>query len=302
MSYLQTVAPNLAATDLAGACLRFVQRVFHNLNPDYHRSAWIAWQHAIHKSYDRNFPDDVAVPVFFSHWGTYDDGRGQYGPDPARPYWGNWGHVVSRVPGKGYLSSPTYGEGSQWFPSIEAVERAFNAEFAGWALDVGGLNVAWPATPPATTTEPEPEPEPEWEDTVKTFAGRSDRTKPQIIGDKETPVTFLDSHGESKWGDRTLMRGPGTVVSSYITVTLEGSPGTRIALRLVRETGEGENVYEYKPARAVIDSYGRAVVMLGLATELRTGQLVRLKAQAQKGQKVTVVGFTWDGTSRPGEA
>lgn len=155
MAYEQWVVPNTSASDVTGACLRFTQRVFRNQNPHYYRSAWIAWQKAIHKSYERNIPDDAAVPVYFSHWGRYDDGNGQYGDNPNDPLWGNWGHVVVWIPGRGYLSSPTRGEGRAWFQTIEEIERAFNAKYAGWALDVGGLNVAWPKTPaPAPPPKP----------------------------------------------------------------------------------------------------------------------------------------------------
>lgn len=160
MAYEQWVVPNTNATDATGACLRFVQRVFQNQNPQYYRSAWVAWVKAVHKSYERNIPTDVAVPVYFSHWGRYNDGLGQYGDNPADPYYGNWGHVVVWVPGRGYLSSPADGYGQQWFPTIEAVERAFNARYVGWALDVGGLNTAWPRGLPYPGVTPAPAPKP----------------------------------------------------------------------------------------------------------------------------------------------
>lgn len=153
MSYEQWVVPNLNATDATGMCLRFVQRVFQNLNPYYYQSATEAWQKAVHKSYERNFPDDVSVPVYFSHWGTYG----------SPPRYADWGHVLVRVPGRGYLSSPTWGHGQQWFSTIEEVERAFNCSFRGWALDVGGLNVAWPKAPapaPIPNVKPKPIPVP----------------------------------------------------------------------------------------------------------------------------------------------
>lgn len=160
MAYEQWVVPNTNAEDKTGACLRFVQRVFRNGNRHYYRSAWIAWLKAEQKSYERNIPVDAAVPVYFSHWGRYDDGLGQYGDNPADPYYGNWGHVVAWIPGHGYLSSPASGEGRQWFQTIEEIERTFNAKFAGWALDVGGLYVAWPRGVPYPGVTPTPAPKP----------------------------------------------------------------------------------------------------------------------------------------------
>lgn len=160
MSYEQWVVPNTSAEDNTGACLRFVQRVFRNGNPHYYRSAWIAWLKAEQKSYERNIPADAAVPVYFSHWGRYNDGLGQYGDNPNDPYYGNWGHVVAWIPGHGYLSSPASGEGRQWFQTIEEIERTFNAKFVGWALDVGGLYVAWPRGVPYPGVTPAPAPTP----------------------------------------------------------------------------------------------------------------------------------------------
>ena len=295
MASMQLVAPNLSARDVTGACLRFVQRVYQNRNTYYYRSAWIAWLNAEHKSTGRAMPD-VSVPVYFKHFGTYNDGLGQYGDDPARPYYGNWGHIVSWVPGKGFLSSPATGEGQDWYTTIEAVERAFNATYAGWALDVGGLTVATTTTSSTSSTTATAGKKV----TMKSFAGRVSRTKPQVITEKEAHVTFLDKHSDSKWGDRTIARGPGLVVAANITVVFEGDPGTRIALRLIRETASGVNVYEYKLQRVTIDTYGRAVATFAVSCDLAKGQLIRVMAKAQKGKKVTVVDFRWDGVTEPG--
>lgn len=150
MAYEQWVAPNLWATDDTGMCLRFVQKVFGSQNPIYYNSAWEAWLNAEQKSYERNLPSDAAVPVYFSHYGTYGD----------PPRYGNWGHVVAWIPGRGYLSSPAGGYGQQWFSTIEEIERTFNARFVGWALDVGGLYVAWPRGVPYPGVTPVPAPIP----------------------------------------------------------------------------------------------------------------------------------------------
>lgn len=282
LSNIQLVAPNIHAEDATGMCLRFTQRVFQNKNPYYYNSAWIAWLNAVHKRYGP-LPEDIAVPVYFEHWGTYG----------SPPTYDNWGHIAVRFPGGGVLSSPASGYGQQWFPNIESVERTFNARYVGWAYDVGGLMVADVASTPAPAPAPKPVNK---GDNVKIFAGKSERKTQQQIGDKETYVTFLDDHGDSKWGDRTLMRGQATIVASFITVEMEGEPGTRVALKLIRETGAGANVYTYKTERVVIDEFGKAVAQFGLATSLSAGQLVRVKAQAQKGKRVKVTGFSWDGS------
>lgn len=142
MTNIQLVAPNTGATDGTGMCLRFTQRVYHNLNPIYYNSAWDAWVGAQAKGAGE-VPWDISVPVYFSHWGSY-----------GRPLtYANWGHVVAWIPGRGFLSSPASGYGQQWFGSISEIERTFNSRYVGWAYDVGGLLVA------RTTDSEEPEPE-----------------------------------------------------------------------------------------------------------------------------------------------
>ena len=162
MANKQLVAPNLRASDGAGWCLRFTQRVYQNRNPHFYASAWDAWLNPRHRG-SGGIPSDVSVPVYFSHWGTY---GGKYA---------NWGHIVAWVPGKGYLSSPTHGEGGQWFPNIGAVERAFNAKYVGWAYDVGGLKVAEPASKPAAKPKPTPAPKPTPKPTPAVAGGKGDK-------------------------------------------------------------------------------------------------------------------------------
>jgi hypothetical protein len=129
--WTQLVQPNVSVTDSAGMCLRFTQSVWGA--PVKYASAWDAWQATTLKhSVAENIPDNVAVVVWFSHWGSY----GQ----PLR--YDNWGHVVSWVPGRGYLSSPGRGVGQQWFATIGEVERFFNAGYVGWSEDINGLQVA----------------------------------------------------------------------------------------------------------------------------------------------------------------
>lgn len=129
--FVQLVEPNTGVEDYAGFCLRFTQSVFGA--PARYRSAWDAWKAATGKHENRLLPD-AAVPVWFSHFGSYGE----------PPTYNNWGHVVAWIPGRGFLSSPlgklgTYGQ--SWFDTIEEVERTFNAKFVGWSENINGLQV-----------------------------------------------------------------------------------------------------------------------------------------------------------------
>lgn len=129
----QLVTPNTAVTDGAGWCLRFTQSVWGA--PVRYNSAWEAWEATTLKhGTSENIPTDVAVVVWFSHYGYY----GHYD---------NWGHVVSWIPGRGYLSSPTSGVGQKWLSTIQDVERSFNSTYVGWSEDINGLRVAEITTP-----------------------------------------------------------------------------------------------------------------------------------------------------------
>ena len=125
----QLVTPNLSTQDNAGFCLRFTQTVWGA--PVRYATAWEAWEATqLKHSVTENLPTDVGVLVWLDHYGTYGGVTGQYG------------HVVSWIPGKGYLSSPTNGYGQKWLGSIEEVERAYNAVYVGWSEDINGLQVA----------------------------------------------------------------------------------------------------------------------------------------------------------------
>ena len=128
--WIQLETPNLEVSDYAGNCLRFTQTVWHA--PARFESAWDAWEATTLKHSITEPLPDVPVIVWFSHWGTY-------GNPPKNQ---NWGHVVTYVPGRGFLSSPGQGYGHQWFGSIAQVETYFNASFVGWSEDINGLQVA----------------------------------------------------------------------------------------------------------------------------------------------------------------
>lgn len=148
--------------------------------------------------------------------------------------------------------------------------------------------------------KPKPTPKPEWEDTLYAFSGKSTRKKAQKIkGGAKWTVTFLDSASESKWGDRTIARGPGDIVGLNVNIRVKGEPGTRVNYELVRETGQDKNRVVIGEGRTVLDTFGAGTVQIGFSGDLKTGQLIRLLAQVQSGKTVEVERFYWSGMARP---
>lgn len=125
--YRQLVTPTADVSAAAGSCLAFVQDVY--AAPKRYKSAWIAWENTA-KKHIEPLPE-ASVPVWFSHYGTYG----------KPPTYENWGHVVAYFPGTGFLSSPGTGYGSEWLPTIQAVEQRFNSNYVGWSEDLNGLQI-----------------------------------------------------------------------------------------------------------------------------------------------------------------
>jgi hypothetical protein len=124
--WINTVSPNYAVKDYAGMCLQFTQSVWGA--PIRYATAWDSWQ----ANPDKQTGDipEVACLIWFSHWGTYGG------------ITGNFGHVVTYVPGRGYLSSPGNGYGQEWLNNISQVEARFNCTYVGWTPSLNGLTVA----------------------------------------------------------------------------------------------------------------------------------------------------------------
>lgn len=133
------VTVNTSIKDNAGWCLSFARRVFGA--PAGYEHATDSWKAAKHRHETREMPN-VAVPVYFK-WINHIVGDENYGV--------NQGHVVAWIPGKGFLSSPGYGYGQQWFDSIVAVEKYFGCTFVGWTEDINGKRIAKSAPKPAPT-------------------------------------------------------------------------------------------------------------------------------------------------------
>lgn len=126
MGYKQTRTVNTSVIEPPGLCHRLVREVYGVASHWKLQSAIDAWRATQHKG-SGSHPLNVSVPVWFAVTGHND------------------GHVVAFVPGKGYLSTkPGKGtaKSSIWYPSIAAVEQAFNARYLGWSLDINYVLVA----------------------------------------------------------------------------------------------------------------------------------------------------------------
>lgn len=276
MSYIQLVAPDTGATDNTGMCLRFTQRVFQNLNPFFYRSAWEAWQNTVHKSYERNLPD-VAVPVWFSHYGTY----GQ------PPSFENWGHTLGWIPGRGFLSSPAWGTGSQWFSTIEEIENTFNCKFVGWSLDIGGLTVAWPAT---------------------STGGKPQKQKRVFKMGKYIPKTLLRQKiapAKGKDVRKTIRRsltaatimGGGRKGQVTASVWLRGPAGGRVEIAIYADTIRGGATVKRRQIRTVTETIPTGGLLkaqvTGIAVTDANGR-VRVTVRNDTAKTVTVTQLGWD--------
>jgi hypothetical protein len=148
MGYAQIRSANPNAKSYPGYCLQLVTESFFT-TPGGHNTARDAWDASGTKNTSRDLPN-VQVPVFFSWVGTIDGIRK------------DWGHVVTYFPGRGFLSSPgkwTDGYGNQWFASIDAVTRWFNAPYLGFTLDIP-MRGAVASFTPDPTPGPAPAPTP----------------------------------------------------------------------------------------------------------------------------------------------
>lgn len=230
---------------------------------------------------DNYTPSNTAVPgaIFVARYGLYDAPNGHIG-------------VVTHVNPDGSFNTMEQNAGT-W--------RYVGRYHRGYTNVLGFLIPKKnPAKAPAKPVV-KPEPTPEWEDTLYAFSGKSTRKKAQKIkgGSKET-VTFLDSHSDSKFGDRTIARGKGSIVGLNVNVRVKGEPGTRVNYELVRETGQNKNRVVIGEERVTLDTFGAGTAQIGFSGDLASGQLIRLVAQVQEGKTVEVERFYWSGMARSG--
>jgi hypothetical protein len=124
---IQLVQPNLSVVGKVTWCLLYARQVFSADKVE--ATAWDAWTNADYKHTDA-LPD-VAVPVWFSYWGTI---NGIYQ---------NWGHVAVYVPGQGFYSSPyKTTQTHAVLSSISEVERIYGCKYVGWSEDISNVRVA----------------------------------------------------------------------------------------------------------------------------------------------------------------
>ena len=122
----QLIKPDLGVTDLPGWCLRLVGNAF-GLKRRPFKHATEAWNKAQFKRTDP-LPTDVAVPVYYSWYGTI-DGITQ-----------DWGDVAIHVPGKGVFGSPkrSDGRGNRFDKTVadRAKWLGGGAQYRGWSEDL----------------------------------------------------------------------------------------------------------------------------------------------------------------------
>ena len=293
MSFVQLIEPNPHAKDVAGACLRQVQRVFQNRQTILYRSAFHAWTYAQYKHYDRNFPEGVAVILHFNHWGRYDDGLGQYGTNPWDPYYGNWGHIVTRFPNGAILSSPAYvqpgnKESNSWFTSIEQVENMFGGAYLGWTEDVGGARVVEPVVVEEEETM-----------TVQyiTFHTVGRKSKQVINNTKgNQPLKVYVQHQEGKVA---IDGGAGdNIITAELRVT--GTANTQLRVTANRyiwdaKAGKFKGHTYLNSTDLKLDSRGAGAISFPIQNRVPLGERVGVELTVPVGQKVVIDRFAAKG-------
>ena len=139
----------------------------------------------------------------------------------------------------------------------------------------------------------------DWEDNMYHFSGASARKTLQKIRENvPTVVTYREVH-DPKASDRTICRGPGDMVGVTVQLRLKGTPGARVEMRLVKETGTDVNRVTLSEERRTFDSLGLATATIALSTPLKTGEMVRAVVSGQAGKgSITVERFSWSGYAR----
>jgi len=113
--------------DWLGWCLAYVEVAFDTDRTS--DSAWDEWNRISHRHEDRNLPLGVYVPIWFSHWGTY---NGVYK---------NWGHVAFYKDGHVWSSPISHKPYADEWNSIEEVEQKYRCSYVGWSEDIGNVKV-----------------------------------------------------------------------------------------------------------------------------------------------------------------
>lgn len=110
-------------------CLAYAY-TFLGASPKY-GCAYDSWVYNNDKIYGYDYPKDVAVPLYFSWYGTID---GEYK---------NWGHCAVSYNNKIYSSprSSHKNEGREIFDTIAEVEKAYGAKYLGYSSIINDIKV-----------------------------------------------------------------------------------------------------------------------------------------------------------------
>lgn len=146
MSWTQLRTPNLGTVGNIGACLAFVEYAFKTPHGVY-AYAYNAWEGAKHKHADREFPEGMYVPIYFTYMLN---GKQE-------------GHIAIRKPNGQIFSSPWHpGTHNATLDSIEELIRIYSDNgkhpmgFLGWSEDLCGVQLVESFTPAPPAPPPIP--------------------------------------------------------------------------------------------------------------------------------------------------
>lgn len=136
MSFIQIINPNVGIPCIPGWCLQYVQNAYGT--PWAGATATDGWNRAQFKHADGNFPNDVAVPVWFAMSG-----------EPA-------GHVVIRMAdGSYYSTSHPTNRTAYHHPNLNHLLSYYGGRLSlrGWSEDLNGTRVIKEGEMPIPNTD-----------------------------------------------------------------------------------------------------------------------------------------------------
>lgn len=130
----QLIDPDVEISETAGMCLQYARRVFGL--PAVEDSAWEAWVNTRYKHKDKEFPQGIAVPVWFDWTGNIKWSDGVWRTQ-------RYGHAAVRTADGKIWSSPLSGKGRAWFASVDDLSRAFGngMKYVGWSEDISNVRI-----------------------------------------------------------------------------------------------------------------------------------------------------------------
>jgi len=275
----QIVKPDTSVKALAGDCHRFAREVFGAPRVPGLDSAWKAWNAAPGRHPGELPPKGVAVPLWFSHYGTYGD----------PPTYGNWGHVIVQLTTGAFISSPGSGYGSERFKTIAEVERYFNATYMGWSEGINGVRVV----------APDGKGKPKMY--ISGWYSTSTRKKPmQVIAARSKTAIHIRDDGDIslKTGHEDKDKLLAGMVDLHANIRFTGDPGTTFEIVAERGVHDAKkSTWSPKSAlevvRGTIDGTGDMAIQVAVANDIPKGQRLRFYMTVSK--PVTVTFIKWKG-------